>query len=625
MRFSSLARKMAFSVLAAAVLLTATLALAWGEEVEPKAAAEVLSSPAEVPSPEAEVPPAAEPAPAVSEVPPPPSAARVVEIEVRGNERIASAEIEAQIKSRLGEPYDEARVEEDRMAIRDLGWFAHVEASIAPAEGGVRLVFRVVENEIIKGVEIEGVTVPKPSAKQLLARLKTKPGQIANQRYLLEDIAAIEKAYAEEGYVLAQVAGREITEERVLKLSMLEGKIMEVRITGNKETRTYVIERELRSRPNQIYNARVMRKDLERIYNLGFFEDVRAHPEVGPEPGTVIVIVEVVERKRTGLATFGGGWGSVQGFVGFVDVSKDNWRGTGQRISLRGSFGGVKSYEAAYYHPWIASDHTALNVSGYNRLVVRQAFKSEGGSFYYDERRIGGGITVSRPLGEFTRGFLTVRRDDLRIEDIRDSDADISDVLFKPQSVRAVSLSAARDTRDILANPTRGSRTSLALETAGLVGGAKFNKYTFDLRRYFSFGPRPREEDIAALRRRKVFAFRLVAGATTGDPPFLEQFLLGGSETLRGYRQDRFPGRNLALLNSEFRFPLSSALQGVLFADVGDAWGGDFAEEYGDTRFRAHTSFGVGIQVQSPIGPLRLHYGIGSEGGQLHFGIGQMF
>ncbi|NIM05901.1 MAG: BamA/TamA family outer membrane protein [Armatimonadetes bacterium] len=255
---------------------------------------------------------------------------------------------------------------------------------------------------------------------------------------------------------------------------------------------------------------------------------------------------------------------------------------------------------------------------------MREAFKSDGDSFLYDERREGGLLTLSRPLGDYSRGFVTVRRDDLRVEDI-DDDVDPNDVLFSDQSVRSLALGVVSDTRDIAKNPTKGSRLSFVTETAGMAGGASFDKYIVDLRRYISFGPRPKEEEIAALLQRKVLAFRLLVGTTTGDPPFLEQFLLGGVDTLRGYSPDRFPGEKQALLNFEYRFPLSDTLQGVLFVDTGDAWGGSFAEQYGDTSFKAHTGYGVGIRLQSPIGPLRLDYGTGSEGSEVHFGMGHMF
>lgn len=611
------------------ILLFLLLPLAgWAQETplpEQPAPTTAPTVPEAQPAPETQ--PAAEAQPTPEAVAPAPAveAPRVVEIEIVGNERIPRETIAAEIKSRVGEPLDEARVETDRTAVRDLGWFTHVESSATPVDDGVRLTFRVVENVVIQGVEIEGVTVPKPTVPQLLALMKTKPGQVANQRYIAEDIAAMEKAFADQGYVLAQVAGREITAEGVLKLTVMEVRISEIRIVGNKETKSYVIERELRSRPGRVYNARVMKSDLERIYNLGFFDDVSGQPEVGTELGTVIFVVKVVERKRTGLAQVGAGWGSVGGFVGFIDVSKDNWRGTGQRVSARGQFGGVQSFELGYYNPWIAPNHTSLNVSAYNRLAAREAFKEDGSSFLFDERRVGGGFTVSRPLGEFSRGSVTLRQDDIRVENIRDEDVATSDLLIREQSVRALALSAVEDTRDLVANPTRGSRRSIIVETAGLVGGAKFTKYSTDLRHYLSFGPRPAAEDIAARRKRKVLAFRLILGGSSGDPPFLEQYLVGGQDTLRGYKQDRFPGRSMVVLNSEYRWPFSEEFQGVLFVDVGDAWGGTFAEEFGDASFTPHVGVGVGVRVQSPIGPLRLDYGFGSEGAQLHFNIGQAF
>jgi len=605
----------------------------------PKAVETAPANPAQPAPPTAtaapETPPTSETAPvqpseqpaAPAETPPAPSMeARLIGIDIVGNDKIPAAEIQAQIKLKVGDLYDATKVEADRAAIWGLGWFSHVEASTAAVEEGIRLTFTVSENAAIKSIEIEGVTVASPTKAELLALMKTKVGQVANQKYLAEDIAAIEKAYGQQGYVVAYVAGPSLSNEGALKIPIVEGKILEIKITGNKSTKSYVIQRELKSKPGTIYNIRIVQKDLERINNLGFFDNVTIHPEVGSEPGSVILVVEVVETKLTGMATIGGGWGSVGGFVATLDVSKNNWRGTGQRISFRGQIGGVKSYQAAYYHPWIAANHTSLNIAGYDSLTQREAFKSGGGgSFYYEERRTGGNITIGRPLGEYTRGSITLRRDDLAIENVQDTDVSPTDVIFEPQSVTSIKLQGMYDTRNIVANPTKGNMASLALESAGLIGGAKFSKATAVLAHYFSFGPQAKQLDIAALRKRKVVALRVMGGGTTDNPPFLEQFLVGGADTVRGYRPDRFPGKYMALVNAEFRLPFSETLQGVLFADAGDAWGGEFAQQFGDTSFKIHVGYGLGIRVQSPLGPLRLDYGIGSEGGQVHFGLSQMF
>ena len=41
--------------------------------------------------------------------------------------------------------------------------------------------------------------------------------------------------------------------------------------------------------------------------------------------------------------------------------------------------------------------------------------------------------------------------------------------------------------------------------------------------------------------------------------------------------------------------------------------------------FRPRASFGVGIRVKTPVGPVRLDYGFGDGAGRSHFSIGQAF
>jgi len=69
-------------------------------------------------------------------------------------------------------------------------------------------------------------------------------------------------------------------------------------------------------------------------------------------------------------------------------------------------------------------------------------------------------------------------------------------------------------------------------------------------------------------------------------------------------------------------------LLGVVFVDLGDAWGGDIADDpfvLGDTSFEAHLGYGAGIRVRTPIGPLRLDLGFSEEGTETHFGLSHMF
>ncbi len=196
------------------------------------------------------------------------------------------------------------------------------------------------------------------------------------------------------------------------------------------------------------------------------------------------------------------------------------------------------------------------------------------------------------------------------------------------------------DRRDALQYPVAGTYTSYALElgrasftsASDPESDSTFAKYSVDVRRYFPSRGKPRDEDLN--RRCHVIALRVLAGSLTGNVPFFEQYFIGGAETLRGFREDRFWGRNMFLLTAEYRFPLAPSLDGVGFVDYGDAWGardeflnipafGDELQQHSD--FSPSFGYGVGIRVRTPIGPIRLDYGFSSEGSRAHFSLGHVF
>ncbi|MCJ7750905.1 MAG: outer membrane protein assembly factor [Armatimonadetes bacterium] len=266
---------------------------------------------------------------------------------------------------------------------------------------------------------------------------------------------------------------------------------------------------------------------------------------------------------------------------------------------------------------------TRLSLGIYDRLILREAFVTddlgERRSILYDERRNGGNFTLGRPISEATTVFVGMRADDVSISGLTEEEEGyLTGAAFEPRKVRSITLAAVNDTRSDLYNPRRGSYQRLSAEFAGLIfGGTEFNKYVLDARRFFRMGAK------------NTLAMRLLVGTVSGDPPYLEQFLIGGSETLRGYRTDRFVGTRMGILNTEYRVPIGGNLLGVLFVDVGDAWGGSVAgslsEDTVHDSFTSHLGYGVGVRVKTPIGPLRLDLGFSEEGTETHFGVRNAF
>jgi outer membrane protein insertion porin family len=284
----------------------------------------------------------------------------------------------------------------------------------------------------------------------------------------------------------------------------------------------------------------------------------------------------------------------------------------------------------------------------YDKLVYRFSTSLgttvAGSTSRYDERHKGGTVTFARPLSELFRLGITGRFDDVSTAAITNTPNTFP---VQDGTVATGTVRGTLDTRDFAANPTGGSYHTAWIESGvsdlrkssignDRLGTSAISKLAADLRRYVPLkahkGKTPADR---AREKIPVLALRMMAGTSVGHLPYYEQFFVGGADSLRGYLEDRFWGRYMFLSSVEYRRPLAQALTGVLFADVGDAWGAPSVYAFTDptlqTRYRQHQSIsprgalGLGLRVTTPIGPIRLDYAFGSEGGRLHFSIGHSF
>ena len=143
-------------------------------------------------------------------------------------------------------------------------------------------------------------------------------------------------------------------------------------------------------------------------------------------------------------------------------------------------------------------------------------------------------------------------------------------------------------------------------------GDFDFTKYSADWRYYYRMGA---SEDVLAVQ--------LGVGYADGTMPLSQRFAVGGSDSLRGYKDDQFKGNSMLRGTLEYRVPLMKKVQGVLFTDTGYAWDKNTEDNF-DLGLMKY-SYGVGLRVNSPLGPLRLDYGRGEDGGRFHFSFGGQF
>src|SRR5690606_2395844 len=85
----------------------------------------------------------------------------------------------------------------------ELGYFSDVRVYKTPVDGGVSLVFQVVEKQAIVSIEIKGNE--ELTDENIREKLSTKVFTIAKEATITNDVRVITKQYAEKGYFLATV------------------------------------------------------------------------------------------------------------------------------------------------------------------------------------------------------------------------------------------------------------------------------------------------------------------------------------------------------------------------------------------------------------------------------------
>ncbi len=577
-------------------------------------------------------------------------------------------EVYQAIRTQPGRTATRSQLQEDINAIFATGFFANVRAEPTDTPLGVRVTFFVQPNPILRAVRVQantGTNVPSVLPAKIVDDIfKEQYGSILNLRRFQEAIKQLNKWYQDNGYVLAQVnEAPEVAADGTVTLAVAEGVIENIQVSfRNKDgeatddegkpiegrTREFIVTRELELKPGQVFNRTTVQRDLQRVFGLGLFEDVNVSLNPGQDPRKVIVVVNV-DEKNSGSVGAGAGFSSSSGLFGSLSYQQQNLGGNDQDLGAEFQIGQRELlFDLRFTDPWIAGDpyRTSYTVNAFRRRTTSLIF--DGGETEVElpngDRprilRLGGGVNFTRPLSknplqksEWTASAgLAYQR-----VSIRDQDGDLSpkdelgnDLSFSgdgTDDLLTLQAGAVRDRRNDAIRPTSGSLTRFGVEQSVPIGSGNIllNRVRGSYSRYFpisliNFSDGP-----------QTLAFNIQGGTVLGDLPPYEAFLLGGSNSVRGYDEgDLGSGRSFVQATAEYRFPVFSIVGGALFFDVGTDLGSG-SEVPGDPagvrgKSGSGYGYGLGVRVQSPLGPIRIDYGFTDEGdSRLHFGIGERF
>lgn len=525
----------------------------------------------------------------------------VVAIRVEGNQHISERLILSAVSLSLKEPFNPEKVKNDLKAIYDLGYFSKVWVDTKKYPDGVEVIYKVEEFPVIQDIAISGNTAL--TTEEIRRVMIISPGQVMNWKIFQRDLERIKALYSDSGFIVAYIDGINF-ENGVLSFTLHEGIIEELLFEGLEKTKEYVLRRELDFEPPVVFDFARIKKNMQRIYDLGFFEDLSMRLEPGSDQEHIKVVIGVVEKK-TGLAGVGIGYNTEEGWLGYVRYQEANLGGNAQKVELRYEFGSRTLYRLYFEEPWFLGDPTLLALSLYDQVKERTNYEGGEEIGKYEEERIGGQLVFGRKINEDWSWRLKAKSEKIDITVLEGEAPDRGGV------TNSLSPMIIYDTRDSILDPKEGWYASLEAEFAGgaLGGDNSFTKYVLDVRHFIDTGPDT------------VLALRLLGGTSDTSLPDYEKFGVGGVNTLRGYDLFEFEGEKMLVCNLEYRWTVSENTQVVFFGDAGYAWPYEEPVSFEDIK----TGYGVGIRVDTPIGPVRLDYGIGERGGQTYFSIGHTF
>lgn len=483
--------------------------------------------------------------------------------------------------------------------------------------------------------------------EELAKKLKMKSGEVFNRAQLRQEIASFTDLYADKGYAFANVNPLTALNNQKKIIDIMfdfeKGEkvyIDRINITGNGKTRDKVIRREMRISEGELYSATGLKKSKQNIMNLGYFEEATVATSKGKGDNKLNLDVTVKE-KPTGTFSIGGGYSSLDGFVAQGSIQQSNLFGMGLKANLSASLGGKSStYSLGVTDPYFLD--TKMSLGG-------DVYRTEREYVDYTKLAYGGDIKAGYQISDTLNTFLmykleqtTLLKESFALQRTRDLFPDL--VTTANTTTSSLTASISRNATDYKIDPSSGMTNSLSVEYAGLGGTTKFVRSIAKTAQFFPVG----------------FGTVFMMQGTLGyiqeigvKIPLDEKFYLGGINTLRGYgsrtvspfkatdqtdpvtgvitgsQRVYLGGDTEAVFNAEYTLPLikEAGLKGVLFFDAGNAVDG-----INNAFSTLRTSYGFGIRWFSPIGPLRLEYGMplnprkGIDGSsRLEFSIGNFF
>ena len=491
-------------------------------------------------------------------------------------------------------------------------------------------------------IEIEGAEVlPEGLLRQMF---KDPQGGWLRSDVIDEGVEQIGELYRNSGYIFADVK-MEIIERDDLVADLLvtveendQFRVGRLEFTGNDRTRDRVLRRQMLLKEGDVFNSGMLRTSLLRLSQLEYYvvnDDDPVEVNYDTDDQQVDLVVKGTETGQTEVQ-FGGGYSELDGFFVQSALRTRNFLGRGETVGVSIQTGRYRDiFDVSYYMPWVKDRPQNIGIQLFNRdtdfdLLVDQRYRS---------KEAGGVVSFGRSFRRWELVQLAYSNMDIEsfqsqtfffFEDPVERDETMSDTIEQAFQFnrRSVTATYQYDSHDHRLEPTRGRRLIASLEYAGgPLGGESFfirpsltAAFTTPLTRGAW-----RTVGRANIQLGYIKPFGTDGAGNLRQLFFLDRYLLGGENSLRGYAfrsiwvrdpetgrtlldQNGFPqgGNKSVVINLEHHTLVNGPFRVVAFLDAGNVYGDDQDVDFNHMRMSA----GIELRVNVPIlgAPLRFIY-----------------
>ena len=438
--------------------------------------------------------------------------------------------------------------------------------------------------------------------------LALKPGDPARTAPVVAAESGLLAAFGDSGHPFAKIDSRQVvidhrshTMEVTYKL--IPGPAMrfgEVSINGLKTLNPGYVERRLRWRRGEAYNAATVEETRRALIESGLFSTVQITPTADSrEPGSAQMTIDATERPHRTVGA-GVGYNTSQGAAARVFWENRNLFGNAEYLKLSAT-GGQQVYgvNANFRRPdFLVTDQDFLAT----------AEIADDTPVAYHSRRALATAGVERRFGRLLTGGVLVEAEKANVEQLANVSTNTSAQRTQRYTLFGIPAYLKLDTTDNLLSPTRGWRAQLSVTPAHIFSTPS-STYVTSLLSASTYWK-------VDANGRAILAGKAALGTLDGAPlaslPADQRIYVGGGGTIRPYgyqmagqlapNNDPIGGRSSLVLNFESRVKITDTIGVVPFVDAGSYYESSVPQ----LGHRLFYGVGLGLRYYTPFGPLRL-------------------